>query len=108
MRSLMVVSTVQPMEQAMPCFLVIIALFLPRVALLLIWLLTGWLGKAYETVLWPLLGFFFMPYTTLAYMAAMLNNNQQINNGWLVLLIVAVIVDLGHYGESARHSRQRK
>ena len=89
----------------MPCLLVIIALLLPRMALFLIWLFTDWLKQAYETALWPLLGFFFMPYTTLAYMGAMLNNNHQITGGWLVLLIVAVVVDLGHHGGTARGRR---
>ena len=37
--------------------------------------------------LWPLLGFFFMPYTTLAYMAAMLNNARHVDGLWLALVI---------------------
>jgi len=86
----------------MPCFLVVIALFLPRGTLFFIWLLTDWFTRAYETVLWPLLGFFFMPYTTLAYMGAMLNNNHQVSGAWLVVLIVAVVVDLSHHAETTR------
>jgi hypothetical protein len=91
----------------MPCLLIIVALLLPRMAMFLIWLFSDWFSRAYETAIWPLLGFFFMPYTTLAYMAAMLNNNHQINGGWLVLLIVAVVVDLGHNGGAARRGSGR-
>lgn len=77
------------------CLLLSMLLIGPRLILLLIWLLTNWLGAAYQTVLWPLLGFFFMPYTTLAYMAAMLNNGGSVDGIWLVLVVVAVIFDLG-------------
>jgi hypothetical protein len=90
----------------MPCLLVIIALMLPRVTMFFIWLLTDWFNQAYDTVLWPLLGFFFMPYTTLAYMGAMLNNNHQVSPGWLVVIIVAIVVDLSHHGETARRGRR--
>ena len=82
----------------MSCLLVLISLLLPRVVMFFIWLLTDWFGRAFEGWILPLLGFFFMPYTMLAYMAAMLNNNQQLSGGWLVLLIVAVIVDVSHWG----------
>lgn len=68
-------------------------------------ILTDWFGRAFETTLWPLLGWFVMPYTTLAYMAAMLNNDHQLSGGWIVLLIIAVVVDLGGQGNSTkRHS----
>ena len=86
----------------MPCFLVLLAVILPRVTLAIIWLLTDWLGRAYETALWPILGFFFMPYTTLAYMAAMLKNNHQLSGWWIALLIVAVVADAGSHRATTR------
>lgn len=86
----------------MPCFVVVIALFLPRLTMFFIWLLTDWFGRAFDSWIWPLIGFFFMPYTTLAYMGAMLNNNHQVSGIWLVLLIIAVIVDLGGHREATR------
>jgi hypothetical protein len=89
----------------MPCIVVFLALLAPRLVMFFIWLLTDWFAHAYHSVLWPLLGFFFMPYTTLAYMAAMLNGGS-VSGGWLVLVIVAVVVDLGHV-EVGRHGRYR-
>lgn len=86
----------------MPCFVVVIALFLPRLTMFFIWLLTDWFGRAFDSWIWPLIGFFFMPYTTLAYMGAMLNNNHQVSGIWLVLVIIAVIVDLGGHREATR------
>ena len=35
-----------------------------------------------------------MPYTTLAYLAAMINNNNHVNGGWLFLVVIAVLVDV--------------
>lgn len=66
----------------MPCLVLILALFIPRVTLVLIWLFSNYLGRAYQTVLWPLLGFFFMPLTTLAYAWAM-NANGSVAGGYL-------------------------
>ncbi|MFP4140772.1 MAG: hypothetical protein ACOCZU_02160 [Planctomycetota bacterium] len=89
----------------MGCILTLLALVVPRVVMVFIVLLTNWFSQAYHTILWPLLGFFFMPYTTLAYMAAMLNNAGNVSGGWLVLVIVAAIVDIGHWGGSRRTVR---
>ena len=69
---------------------------------------TDWLPRAYETVVWPLLGFLFMPYTTVAYLAAMLRNNGSVNGWWLVLVVVAVLVDLGQHNETKRTDRKRR
>ena len=90
----------------MGCILAVIALAVPRVVMVVAFLVTDWFGRAFETRLWPFLGFLFMPYTTLAYMAAMLNNHHTLSGGWLALLIVAVIVDVGHWGGAHRYRRK--
>ncbi len=92
----------------MSCLLVVGAMFLPRLTLFVIWLLTGWIGRAFETALWPFLGFLFMPYTTLAYMAAMLNNAHNVNGWWLVLVVIAALIDLSGQGATARRRRSRR
>jgi len=92
----------------MGCLFVIVALLAPRVLMFFVWLLTDWFGRAFDTTVWPVLGFLFMPYTTLAYMAAMLHNNQSVNGIWLVLVIVAVLVDLGHWGGGGRTACRRE
>jgi hypothetical protein len=86
----------------MGCLLPLIAIFMPRVALALIFLFTTWFTQAFHTVLWPLLGFLFMPYTTLAWMAAMLHNNHQLNPIWIGIIIIAILFDLGGQSHSAR------
>jgi len=88
------------------CLLVIVALLVPRVLMVFIWLLTNWFGRAFTTVIWPLLGFIFMPYTTLAYMAAMLNN-KSLSGWWLALFIAAVAVDVLHWGAGSKAAGKR-
>lgn len=90
----------------MGCLIAIVALAVPRVLMVLALLLTDWFGRAFATSLWPVLGFVFMPYTTLAYMAAMLNNNHVLSGGWLALFIIAIVVDAGHWGGGVKY-RQR-
>ena len=85
----------------MGCLLPFVALLMPRLTLLFIALLTNWLSKAYEIALWPVLGFFLMPYTTLAYMAGVLNGG--FSEGWVVLLAVAIWVDLAALHSTWKH-----
>lgn len=89
----------------MGCLAVAIALLFPRLAIVLLVIFGDYIGRAYDTVLWPLLGFFFMPYTTLAYAAAR-NEHGGVDGPYLVLVIVAVLVDLGVIGGGARQSRR--
>ncbi len=88
----------------MPCLLVLASFCAPRLAMFFIFLLTDWFSRAFESALWPLLGFFFMPYTTLAYMAAMLNNDHNLSGGWIALFIVAVVLDVGGQGKTTKAS----
>jgi hypothetical protein len=92
----------------MPCLPMILAVFFPRLVLILIAIFTNWFSAAFETALWPLLGFVFMPYTTIAYMAAMLNNNHVVSGGWLALVIVAALFDVGGHGHFARRRAWRR
>ncbi len=90
----------------MPCILTIIALAFPRVVLFLVFLLSNYLGRAYQTVLWPLLGFFFMPLTTLAYAWA-INSAGSVEGIYLVAVVLAVLIDLGLIGSGEAGRRRR-
>lgn len=86
----------------MGCIFAFFSLITPRVVIALIFLFTHWISMAYQTVIWPVLGFIFMPYTTLAYLVAMIYSQHNISNGWIVLIVVAVIFDLGGQGMSLK------
>lgn len=78
----------------MPCLLALLALLAPRVVIVLLVIFSNWIGNAYQTILWPLLGFIFMPYTTLAYALA-INSHGSVTGLYLVIVIIAVLIDLG-------------
>jgi hypothetical protein len=87
----------------MPCLLGCLAVFMPRLVLLALCIFTNYLGEAYQTVLWPLLGFFLMPYTTLAYAWAWHWGAGSISGFGLVVVVLAVLIDLGAH-ESGRRT----
>ena len=66
---------------------------------------TNWFSAAFNTILWPIIGFLLMPYTPGLH-AAMRGIMTSVNGGWLVLVIVAVLVDLGGQGGSTRRRRR--
>jgi hypothetical protein len=89
----------------MPFVVGCMALLAPRFAIVLVVVFSDYIGRAYETVVWPFLGFLFMPVTTLAYAWA-INSRGSVEGFQLVVVVIAVLIDLGVVGGSAR-SRKR-
>lgn len=85
----------------MPCCITLIALAAPRIALFLVWAASDYLGRAYETVWVPLLGFFFLPTTTLAYAWA-INTRGEVKGFPLAVVVLAALIDVGALGGSRR------
>ena len=90
----------------MPCLLLILFLAFPRIALLLLFIFSNYLQRAYHGLILPLLGFLFLPLTTLAY-AWMVNTRQPTTGVNLLILVVAVVIDLGGIGSGEYHRRSR-
>jgi hypothetical protein len=81
----------------MPCFAVIFVLATPRSVMVLLWIFSDYLSRAFDGIILPLLGFFFLPTTTLTYAVA--ENEAGGLRGWgLVLIILGVLLDLGIWG----------
>jgi hypothetical protein len=80
---------------------------MPRFAIILVVIFSDYIGNAYQTVLWPLLGFFFMPMTTLAYAWA-INANGSVSGIYLFTVIIAVMLDLGIIGSGASNRKVRR
>lgn len=89
----------------MPLIVGCLALLTPRFAIVLVVLFSDYIGRAYETTLWPFLGFLFVPLTTLAYAWAM-NSHGSVEGIHLVVVVVAVLIDLGMVGGSASKRRR--
>lgn len=89
----------------MACLVALVILAFPRIALVLLFLFSHYLQHAYHGLLLPLVGFLFLPITTLAY-AWMANTGRPTTGVNLLILIVAVVVDLGGLGHGV--SRRRR
>jgi uncharacterized oligopeptide transporter (OPT) family protein len=90
----------------MPCLLVLLILIFPRVVLAVMFFTSTYLQRAYHNLLIPILGFFFLPLTTLVY-AWLVNSHLPIEGVNLIYLIVAVIIDIGGLGGGESHRRSR-
>jgi hypothetical protein len=93
----------------MPCCAFLLILFLgPRVALAAIALFSNYLGRAFGGgLLLPLLGWLFLPWTTLAYAWA-INSRGEVAGLQAIVVVVAVLVDLGIVGGGAAKRRRRR
>lgn len=89
----------------MPCILLLLVLAFPRIALLLLYFLSNYLDRAYHGLLIIILGFIFLPLTTLLY-AWMVNSGFPVAGINLVWLILAVVIDVGGLGGG--YSRRRR
>lgn len=93
----------------MPCLLGCLALLFPRVVIVLVWLFSDWLEAAYSSVsiLWPIIGFFLMPLTVLAYALAWHMGSGSITPVGIVIIVIAALIDLGTLGGGAHHTHSR-
>ena len=91
----------------MPCILGCIALAFPRLVIILMVIFSDYIGQAYQTILWPLLGFLFMPLTTLAYAWAWHYGSGSVQGLGLAVVIIAALIDLGTIGGGASHKKVR-
>jgi hypothetical protein len=74
------------------CLITLVAFLFPRLTLIVMAIFTDWIGRSFDWMVIPFLGWFFMPYTTLAYIAAQLHGGLQ--DWWIVLFILAILADV--------------
>ena len=75
-----------------------LALLVPRLVLLGLFLFSIYLDHIFQTRLWPVLGFLIMPLTTLAYVYAKHASSGSVAGWYLALVIIAATIDLGLWG----------
>jgi len=74
----------------MPCLFVVLALATPRLAIALLWFFTEWFEGLFDTVMWPILGFIFLPTTLLWYTAV----QNWFGGEWTLWPIVGLVFSL--------------
>jgi hypothetical protein len=78
------------------CLVLLLAFISPRLALFALWLFTNLLSRAFDSWLVPLIGFFVLPWTTLAYAGMWSSSNEVRGLEWFIV-ILAFLIDLGSY-----------
>jgi hypothetical protein len=90
----------------MGCIFALFAGAFPRIALVVVWLATDLVDRAFSTFLIPLLGWIFLPFTTLVYALAWVPGVHLGNGRWLWVAL-ALVVELVGYAGTARTNRER-
>jgi hypothetical protein len=91
----------------MGCFVVLFALISPRLALFFVWLFSDWLSLAFDSWVVPLLGFFLLPWTTLAYAAMYVLGTNDVSGFEWFIVILAFLVDLSSYFQTSQTRWER-
>jgi hypothetical protein len=92
----------------MGCFVLLFALISPRLAIIFTWIFSDALERAYDDWWLPFLGFFLLPWTTLAYAAFWdWGPGLRVEGFEWFFVGLAFVLDLGSYasGRRARYAR---
>jgi len=86
----------------MPCLAALLALISPRLALFFIWIFSGMLGRAFDSWILPVLGFFLLPWTTLAYAVMWDVGTREVSGFEWFIVVLAFLADLASHAGGAR------
>jgi hypothetical protein len=87
----------------MGCLLALLALISPRLVLVLLWLFSNVLSRAFDSWIVPLLGFFLLPWTTLTYAAFWdWGPGRHVTGIEWAFLALALLIDLGSHAKGLR------
>ena len=90
----------------MGCIFVLIAALSPRLAVVLMWILTPWVDRAFGPVIWPILGILFLPLTTLLYVILWNTGGRGVTGWEWIFVIFALFADLASYSGGVYGRRQ--
>ncbi len=85
----------------MPCLPLLLGLAFPRLVLLCMLFFTTMISRAFHGLLIPLLGFIFLPITTVVYTLMISAGYPATSGFYLVALVICAVADLGLIGGSA-------
>ncbi|HEX6027369.1 MAG TPA: hypothetical protein VFZ00_35540 [Solirubrobacter sp.] len=89
----------------MPCFAALLALISPRLAIIFVAIFSDILSRSMDSWILPLLGFFILPWTTLAYALMWdIGTNEVTGFEWFVVGF-AFLVDIASWGGGSRVRR---
>jgi len=92
--------------KSMACIFALFATLTPRLALLLLWIFTPLVNRAFSFFLWPLLGLILLPFTTMIYVLVYVPHIGVVGWNWL-WIILGFFLDLAAYAGSGYSNRNR-
>ena len=90
----------------MGCLIGLLAGVFPRIVLVVVWITTNYVDRAFDSFILPLLGLFFLPFTTLVYALAWVPGTHLGNGRWLWVAL-AFVFELAGYAGTGRSNRDR-
>jgi hypothetical protein len=89
-----------------PCLAVLIALLAPRFLIVLLYFTTDFFAGVFAAVLWPVLGFFFLPTTLLWYTAVQHWYGGEWNGAIQIIgIVIALMIDVSPAGSQRKGER---
>jgi hypothetical protein len=86
----------------MGCLFALVAALSPRLGLILLWIFTPWVDRAFSTWVWPLLGLILLPLTTLVYVLLWNTGGRGVHGWEWALVVISFVVDLGAHAGGYR------
>lgn len=88
----------------MPCFAALLAFISPRLAIIFVAIFSDLLTRAFDSWVLPFIGFFILPWTTLAYAVMWDVGTHRVTGFEWFVVGLAFLLDLGSYfgGNRAR------
>lgn len=90
----------------MGCLIALLAAFAPRVTLVILWIFTSLVDRAFSGFILPLLGLLVLPYTTLFYVLAYAPVSGVTGWGWF-FVVLGFLFDVGNLAGGGMSRRSR-
>ena len=91
----------------MPCLVILLALISPRLAIFAVWLFSNLLSRAFDSWVVPLVGFFLLPWTTLAYVLMWDAGRGTVEGFEWFIVALGFLADLASHAGSGRRGFDR-
>ncbi|MEM8528803.1 MAG: hypothetical protein AAGG68_29480 [Bacteroidota bacterium] len=91
----------------MAILLGLLGLFFPRILIVVLYFFTQWFSGVFDSILWPLLGFIFAPFTLLWYSVVINYFGGQWDGISIIGMVVALAVDFGVTRGASRNRKRR-
>ena len=84
------------------CLVAAFALISPRLALIVLWIFSDVLSRAFDSWVLPLLGFFLLPWTTLAYTVMWVAGSHGVTGFEWFIVVLGFFFDIASHAEARR------